>query len=147
MRPKASGTGAPGRRGQTFADPCVLACGTQRRHKPILVCLFLAAASGMLFTLGVALPVLATRVFHLGGGGYGLMMSAFGVGALPGALLASAGLEPPDGPAVGGLALVTAAAVDRDRARARGLDSVRRDRRGGHACLSGSSRRPTPSSN
>jgi MFS family permease len=106
---EASGTGA-GRRGQTFAD---LRAGLryERRHKPILVCLFLAAASGMLFTLGVALPVLATRVFHLGGGGYGLMMSAFGVGALPGALLASAGSNHPTGRRVGGLALVTAAAV------------------------------------
>jgi MFS family permease len=98
------------RKGQTLAD---LGAGLRyaRRHKPILVCLFLAAASGMLFSLGVSLPVLATRVFHLGGGGYGLMMSAFGVGALPGALLASAGTSHPTGRRVGGLALVTATAV------------------------------------
>lgn len=82
-----------------------------RRHGPILLCLLLAAASGMLFSLGVSLPVLAIRVFHLGGGGYGLMMSAFGVGALPGALLASAGPSRPTGRRVGALALVTAAAV------------------------------------
>jgi MFS family permease len=82
-----------------------------RGHKAILVCLFLAAASGMLFSLGISLPVLATRVFHLGGGGYGLMMSAFGAGALPGALLASAGPSHPTGRRVGGLALVTAVAV------------------------------------
>ena len=59
----------------------------------------------------MALPVLATRVFHLGGGGYGLMMSAFGAGALPGALLASAGPSHPTGRRVGVLALATAAAV------------------------------------
>ena len=88
--------GTTARKGQVFAD---LRAGARyaRRHRPIVVCLFLAAASGMLFSLGIALPVLATRVFHLGGGGYGLMMSAFGVGALPGALLASAGTEPSNG--------------------------------------------------
>jgi MFS family permease len=101
---------AAARKGKTFAD---LRAGLRyaRRHRPILVCLFLAAASGMLFSLGVSLPVFATRVFHLGGGGYGLMMAAFGVGALPGALLASAGPSRPSGRRVGGLALVTAAAV------------------------------------
>jgi MFS family permease len=61
------------------------------RNRPIRVSLFLAAASGMLFNLNVPLPLLATRVFHLGGGGFGLMMAVFGLGALPGALLASAG--------------------------------------------------------
>jgi MFS family permease len=97
-------------KGQTLAD---LRAGARyaRRHGPIVVCLFLAAASGMLFSLSVSLPVLATRVFHLGGGGYGLMMSAFGVGALPGALLASAGPSHPTGRRVGGLAAVTAAAI------------------------------------
>ena len=80
------------------------------RHGPIRVSLFLAAASGLLFNLGVSLPVLATRVFHLGGGGYGLMMSAFGIGALPGALLAAGGRQP-TGRRVGWLALATAASV------------------------------------
>ena len=100
-----------------------------RRHGPILVCLFLAAAAGLLFNMGVSPPVLATRVFHLGGGGYGLLMAAFGVGALPGALLASATRAKPDwspgrraGAGDGG----------RDpghRARADGLAGVRRARR------------------
>lgn len=98
------------RPGQIVAD---LRAGLRyaRRHQPIVVCLFLAAAAGMLFSLSVSLPVLATRVFHLGGGGYGLMMAAFGVGALPGALLASAGPGQPTGRRVGALALATAAAV------------------------------------
>src|ERR1700722_12749613 len=81
------------------------------RDRPIRVCLFLAAASGLLFNLSVQLPLLATRVFHLGGGGYGLMMAMFGIGALPGALLASAGPGRPTGRSVGVLALATAAAV------------------------------------
>lgn len=112
-KPAHAGTAAAGitaRKGQTLAD---LRAGARyaRRHGPIVVCLFLAAASGMLFSLSVSLPVFATRVFHLGGGGYGLMMSAFGVGALPGALLASAGPSHPTGRRVGALAIATAAAV------------------------------------
>ena len=80
-------------------------------NRPIRVSLFLAASSGMLFSLSVSLPVLATRVFHLGGGGYGMMMAVFGVGALPGALLASAGRGRLTGRSVGLLALATGAAV------------------------------------
>lgn len=81
------------------------------RHGPIRVCVGLAAASGLLFNMGVALPVLATHTFHLGGGGYGLLMSVFGLGALPGALLASSGDGRPTGRRVGVLALATAAAI------------------------------------
>jgi MFS family permease len=81
------------------------------RHGPVRVCIGLAAASALLFNLSVALPVLATRTFHLGGGGYGLMMAAFGVGALPGALLAASGRGSPTGRRVGWLALATAASV------------------------------------
>jgi MFS family permease len=81
------------------------------RHRPIRVCVGLAAASGLLFNMGVALPVLATRSFHLGGGGYGLMMAVFGIGALPGALLTASGSARPTGRRVGVLALATAAAI------------------------------------
>jgi MFS family permease len=81
------------------------------RIRPVRVSLFLAASSGMLFNMGVTLPLLATRVFHLGGGGYGLLMAVFGLGALPGALLASAGSGRPTGRSVGVLALATGAAV------------------------------------
>jgi len=57
-------------------------------------CLLIAAASGILFNSTVLFPLLAVRVFHLGGGGYGALLSAFGLGALPGALLAARGGEP-----------------------------------------------------
>ena len=53
--------------------------------------LLMAVASGMLFNMGVALPLMATRVFHMGGGAYGGMMAAFGVGAVVGAFTAAAG--------------------------------------------------------
>ncbi|MFC1438675.1 MFS transporter [Streptacidiphilus sp. N1-10] len=57
-------------------------------------CLLIAAACGILFNPGVLMPLLADRVFHLGGGGYGALLSVFGLGALPGALLAARGDEP-----------------------------------------------------
>ena len=57
-------------------------------------CLLIAAASGILFSSGVLFPLLADRVFHLGGGGYGTLLSVFGLGALPGALFAARGGEP-----------------------------------------------------
>jgi len=59
------------------------------RHSTIRLALFLAAASGMLFNMNVSLPLVASRVFHLGGGGFGLMMSAFGVGGILGGLAAA----------------------------------------------------------
>jgi len=55
----------------------------------ILACIVLAAAAGMLFDLGVAPPVLATSVWHLDGAGFGTLMAAFGIGALPGAAMAA----------------------------------------------------------
>ena len=81
------------------------------RHGPVRVCIGLAAASALLFGMGVSLPAFATRTFHLGGGGYGVMMLAFGVGALPGALLAASASGSPSGRRVGFLALATATAI------------------------------------
>lgn len=70
----------------------------------------MSAASGLIFSMGVALPPLASRALHLGGGGYGAMMACFGLGGLPGALLAAAAPEP-TGRRVRVLALLTAASV------------------------------------
>ena len=55
------------------------------------------ATSGILFNATVLLPLLADRVFHLGGGGYGLLLALFGIGALPGALLAGSAAPSPPG--------------------------------------------------
>jgi hypothetical protein len=80
-------------------------------HAPaIRACVLLAAAAGMLFNLGVALPVLTTRTLHLGGGGFALLMAVFGVGALPGAALAAA-TSAPGGRLVRLLATLTGVAV------------------------------------
>jgi MFS family permease len=109
----AAAPAAPAAPAARKAPPGQLRAGLRYawRNRPVRVSLFLAASSGLLFNMGVTLPLLATRVFHLGGGGYGLMMAVFGIGALPGALLASAGSGRPTGRSVGVLALATAAAV------------------------------------
>ena len=74
--------------------------------------LFMAGfASCALFNLGVALPLIATRVFHLGGGGYGLMLSTFGLGAVGGGVFATIGSTWPSGRSVRLLALVSGLAV------------------------------------
>ncbi|HWG22579.1 MFS transporter [Actinospica sp.] len=70
----------------------------------------MSAASGLIFSMGVALPPLVSSALHLGGGGYGAMMACFGVGGLPGALLAAAAPEP-TGRRVRVLALLTAVSV------------------------------------
>ncbi len=71
----------------------------------------MAAASGMLFNLGVALPLLATRVFHLGGGGYGLMMATFGLGGVAGAFMAASARAQPRGREVRLLGALTSVAI------------------------------------
>ena len=83
-------------------------------------CLILAVGSTLIFNASVMMPLLAHRVFHMNGSGYGLLLSIFGVGALPGALLASRGHGVPTGQRVRVLAaatgvcmLITALAPDR----------------------------------
>ncbi|MEV6967785.1 MFS transporter [Hamadaea sp. NPDC051192] len=73
-------------------------------------CVLVAIAGGTLFNLGVALPVLVTDTFHLGGAGFGLMMAAFGLGAIPGALVA-AGTSGPSGRRVRVLAVLSGVTV------------------------------------
>ncbi len=74
-------------------------------------CLVLAAAAGMLFNLNVPVPLLATGVFKLGGAGFGLMMATFGLGSIPGAVLAAAGPPMPRGRTVALLAGATGLSV------------------------------------
>jgi predicted MFS family arabinose efflux permease len=81
------------------------------RVPAIRACVLVAATGGILFNLAVAVPLLATQAFHLGGGGYGALMAAFGVGAIPGALLSAAGSAWPTGPRVRVLTAASGAAV------------------------------------
>ncbi|MGO9151382.1 MAG: MFS transporter, partial [Acidimicrobiales bacterium] len=59
----------------------------------------------------VALPLIATRVFHIGGGGYGFMLSTFGLGAVGGGVMAATGSTWPSGRSVRLLALVSGLVV------------------------------------
>jgi MFS family permease len=74
--------------------------------QPLLrACLLTGASSGVLFSPALFFPLLATRVFHMGGSGYGLLLALFGIGAVPGALLASR--RAPSGKQVRVLGLLT----------------------------------------
>ena len=77
----------------------------------IRACLVLAAATGPLFNPAVLFPLLARHVFHLSGGGYGGLVAAFGLGALPGALLAARVHGESNGRNVARLAVLTAVAT------------------------------------
>ena len=81
------------------------------RNPAIRACLLLAAASGMLFSLNVPAPLLATGVFHLDGTAFGLLMATFGVGSLPGVVLAASGPSRPSGLRVAVLACATGVSV------------------------------------
>jgi MFS family permease len=81
------------------------------RHPSIRTCLALAVFAGIIFNLAIPMPLLARRYFHLGGGGYGLMLAVFGVGALPGAVLAGAQANLPNAREVLKLAVATGVAV------------------------------------
>jgi MFS family permease len=81
------------------------------RHPAIRYSLVMAVASGMLFNLGATLPLMATRAFHMGAGGYGALMATFGGGALFGALVAGGGPSWPSGRRVRWLAVLTGACV------------------------------------
>ena len=65
-----------------------------RRSPTIRALLPMSAASGLIFSMSLSLPTLAGRTLHLGGGGYGALMAAFGIGGLPGALMAASAPVP-----------------------------------------------------
>jgi len=81
------------------------------RNPVIRACLLLAAASGMLFSLNVPVPLLAAGVFHLDGTAFGLLMATFGVGSIPGVLLAATGPSRPSGLRVAILACATGVSI------------------------------------
>lgn len=81
------------------------------RDPAIRSCILIATGASMVFNLGVPAPPFASRVLHLGGGGYGALMAAFGLGALPGALMAASARGEPDGRRLRVLALLTGVSV------------------------------------
>ncbi len=70
-------------------------------------CLLLAAGSTLIFNASIMMPLLAQRVFHMNSSGYGVLLAIFGVGALPGALLAARGQGAPTGHRVRLLCTIT----------------------------------------
>jgi MFS family permease len=82
-----------------------------RQRPAILHTLLMAVASGMVFNTGVALPVFATDTLGLGSAGYGGLVAAFGLGAIPGALAAARTAGLPTARRVRELCLLAGAAV------------------------------------
>ncbi|MFJ1756623.1 MFS transporter [Kitasatospora sp. NPDC088134] len=81
------------------------------RRSPIVRGLLpMSAASGLIFAMNLTVPPLVDRALDLGPAGYSTLMAAFGLGGLPGALLAAAAPEPTPR-RVRTLALATSVAV------------------------------------
>ncbi|MFJ5230110.1 MFS transporter [Kitasatospora sp. NPDC088391] len=81
------------------------------RRSPIVRGLLpMSAASGLIFAMNLTVPPLVDRALDLGPAGYSTLMAAFGLGGLPGALLAAAAPEPTPR-RVRTLALTTSVAV------------------------------------
>ena len=77
----------------------------------IRACLLLAVASTMVFNQGVLVPLLATEALDLPPQGFGALVAAFGVGALPGAIAAAGVRGAPSARLVGVLAFGTGLAI------------------------------------
>lgn len=60
-----------------------------RRTPAVSASILIAAPAGMIFNIGVALPVLATQTFGLGKVGLGALTACFGAGAIPGGFAAA----------------------------------------------------------
>jgi hypothetical protein len=71
----------------------------------------MAVTAGAIFNVGVVVPLLATRVFHVGGAECGAMLAAFGLGAVPGAMCAAASGPQPAGPEVRRLGMLAGVSV------------------------------------
>lgn len=87
------------------------------RRPDITWTLAIAVAAGMLFNLSVVVPLMAHRVFGVGGGAYGLFVAVFGLGALVGATRAASRITHPRfrehmilAAVTGGIVVVTALA-------------------------------------
>lgn len=82
-----------------------------RGQPAIAAALSMAVASTLLFNTGVALPVLATKVFGLGSVGYGTLVAAFGLGAIPGAFASARTVGQPSGRHIRALCTLTGVGV------------------------------------
>lgn len=67
------------------------------RTAPIAATLLLAACAAACFNIAVVVPLIVADVFDAGGGTYGALAVAFGLGALPGAFFSATGPTTPCG--------------------------------------------------
>lgn len=81
------------------------------RSPELRSCILVAVAIGLVFNTNISVPLFASRALHLGGGGFGAMMACFGIGAVPGALMAAGSRNEPSGELIRVLALSTGIAV------------------------------------
>lgn len=104
-----AGEGAPpvARREPAVAGPWRYAVTTPR----IRTTLLLAVGAAASYNIAVVMPLMATQVFGAGGEGYAAIAVAFGLGALPGALLSATGPIVPRSEEVRALAVALAASV------------------------------------
>ncbi len=86
---RAASASASARKRAKPADRLIDRLSVVWRDTQIRTCMLIAVAGGMLFNLSVTVPLLSSQVFHLGGGGYGALMATFGLGAVPGAIVAA----------------------------------------------------------
>ncbi|MFT4228699.1 MAG: MFS transporter [Microbacterium sp.] len=78
---------------------------------PIRSTLLLAVCASASFNIAVVIPLIVADVFRAGGGTYGALAMAFGLGALPGAILSATGPTTPRGSEIRVLALLMGALV------------------------------------
>jgi hypothetical protein len=81
------------------------------RSPELRSCILVAVAIGLVFNTNISVPLFASRILHLGGGGFGAIMACFGIGAVPGALMAAGSRTEPSMERIRVLALSTGVAV------------------------------------
>lgn len=82
-----------------------------RANPAIRASLLLAVAAGAVYNIAPVMPLMAQRVFHVGGSGYGAIAACFGVGALPGALYSATRSPNPKGTNIRNLGLAVGTCV------------------------------------
>lgn len=80
-------------------------------HRRVRSTLLLAVCAAACYNIAVVMPLVVVDVFEAGGGTYGALAMAFGLGALPGALLSGTGPVAPRSGEIRVLALVMGVSV------------------------------------
>lgn len=81
------------------------------RDRAVLAVLVITIFVGPVYNIATTMPVMASDVFDAGGAAYGAMLACFGLGALPGAVVAAGRPATPTGREISLLAVVSAGAA------------------------------------